>query len=647
MKIKLFLFSAMMAFFVSASAQKSYTIHPVPQEQIAGEGSVNFTSEVNVVAEKGIDEVTRNRLVQVLKDHNLTAVFNKSTKKNMSNILLGVNNSRKTADKAIKKLGLNREVFNLPKYDKHILSLTNQQEQAQLVIVGENTDAVFFGLASLEQMLDRGTNNLPCVTLYDYADIKSRGVIEGYYGVPYSASVTKDLLKFMMRHKMNSYMYGAKSDTYHSKNWKDAYPKTITPEQERLGFLTQEQMRAINKVSRDTKVNFIWAIHPGRAFTGKDEKVIDQIMNKFQMMHELGVRQFAVFVDDIGVPRDLPTIQLTAARLTTLQNRIDKQWNGRSSRPSDRVKGLHFVPQLYAYSWQTPDKVTTFFSALGKTPDKVQVYVTGANVWSTPNVHDLEVIKKDLRRDVAWWWNYPCNDNMDNCIFPNSMYKNFQDMSAIDSNARLPKELTGCISLLSNPMQQGEIAKIPLFSVADYAWNNSGFDNDISWLAAIKAIAPKGMEKQMRLVCQFSSFDDSLKMHRMAEDFELTKDPTMLTLVYQNVNRACHDLSAMKNSPIESERLFYRDMEPWLLKLTDASGLAVSLLSVSTLSDDDPVKIEAKAKGRDALRRLKSDEKYNVTVLEGMGNGIGVKKYNVILSDKVLFPLLEELCKEK
>lgn len=646
MKKKLFLISVMIGFFFSASAQRSYTIYPVPQKQIAVEGSVNFTPEVNVVSEKAVDQVTKNRLVQVLKEHNLNAVFSKSTKKNMSNILLGVNNSRGTADKAVKKAGLDRSVFDLPKYDKHILSLTSQQGQAQLIVVGENTDAVFFGLASFEQMLDRGTDNMPCVTLYDYADIKSRGVIEGYYGVPYSASVTKDLLRFMMRYKMNSYMYGAKSDTYHSKNWQDAYPETITPEQESIGFLTQDQMRDINRVSRDTKVNFIWAIHPGSAFTGKDDKVIDQIMKKFQMMHELGVRQFAVFVDDVGVPKDLPTIRLTAERVTALQNRIDKQWNNRSVPAVDKVKELHFVPQLYAYSWQARENVKTFFNALAKTPEKVQIYITGANVWSVPNVHDLKVIAEDLQRDVAWWWNYPCNDNMDDCIFPNSMYKNFQDMKDVDSNARLPKELTGCISLLSNPMQQGEIAKIPLFSIADYAWNNSGFENAGSWLAATKAVAPKGMEKQLRLICRFLSLDDSVKMFRMVEDFRQTKDPTMLSLVYERVNQACHDLSAMRHSSIESERLLYHDMEPWLLKLTDASEVAVSLLNVSTLSNDDPEKIAAKEKGREILQRLKSEEKYNVTALEGMGNGIEVKKYNVILSNKVLFPLLEELCKK-
>ena len=85
-----------------------------------------------------------------------------------------------------------------------------------MVILGEHTDAAFHALASLDLMLDKGINNLPGVTINDYADMQSRGLVEGYYGYPYSIEVKKDLMHFMKRHKMNTYLYGAKSDPYHS-----------------------------------------------------------------------------------------------------------------------------------------------------------------------------------------------------------------------------------------------------------------------------------------------------------------------------------------------------------------------------------------------------------------------------------------------
>lgn len=51
------------------------------------------------------------------------------------------------------------------------------------------------GLASLEQMLDATTTAMPTVTISDYADLKERGIIEGFYGKPYSCEVRKDLLR--------------------------------------------------------------------------------------------------------------------------------------------------------------------------------------------------------------------------------------------------------------------------------------------------------------------------------------------------------------------------------------------------------------------------------------------------------------------
>ena len=40
----------------------------------------------------------------------------------------------------------------------------------------------------------------------------------------------------------------------------------------------------------------------------------------------------------------------------------------------------------------------------------VNIYITGANVWSVPNNHDLAKVKSWLGRNTSWWWNYLCND---------------------------------------------------------------------------------------------------------------------------------------------------------------------------------------------------------------------------------------------
>ncbi len=642
-KIRNIVAVAFLAACMGASARSVYDIYPVPHEQVAADGTCSFTPTVSVVAEKGIDNATKARLVDVLSDHGLKAEFAKKPAKGNAAIYLGVNGSKGSADKLGKKLALKRDIFSNGKYDRHIISLTSSGGNAQLVILGENTNAVFFGIASLEQMLDRGNGNLPCVTLYDYADIKDRGVIEGYYGMPYSLDVTKDLLKFMMRYKMNSYMYGAKSDAYHSQYWEKPYPTTLDDEQKSMGCFTSNDMKEICKVSAATKVNFIWAIHPGQAFTGKDDNVIDRIMGKFELMHGLGVRQFAVFVDDVGVPTDAPTLALNARRLTDLQNAMDRKWNFQGAEPADTLKPLHFVPQLYAYGWEKPEVRTNFYKALSNTPHKTQVYITGQQVWTVPNNTDLDVVETDFGRGVAWWWNYPCNDNADAWTFPADMYSNFVDMPAIDGKSTMPKNLKNCASLLSNPMQQGEIAKIPLFSVADFAWNNSAFNSVESWNAAVPAAVGKEYAKAVAGIVPFLRVNDSEEFGRLVENYKNNGDASALKQMLSAVAENCEKVSGMKYARQSSQRLFFDDIRPWVLKLGKTAKVISGLLDVAAMDAGSDARKQQYAALAEEAASLKTDPDFSVLALEGMGNGIGKQVYNVQFGSKYITPFVDYL----
>ena len=634
------------AFAFSLAAADAYTIYPIPHAQIAGKAACSLSATTTVIAESGIDQPTKNRLCDVLKQHGIVAEFAAKPSKTNANIYLGVNGSKGDADRLAKKLKLKRDIFANGKFDRHIISLTAQKNgNAQLLILGENTDAVFFALASLEQMLDGGSSNMACVTIYDYADIKDRGVVEGYYGVPYSTAVTEDLLRFMMRYKMNSYMYGAKSDPYHSGYWGKPYPEKLTAEQKSMGCFTAADIKQMCEVSVATKVNFIWAIHPGVAFTGNDDAVIDRIMEKFEAMHGLGVRQFGVFVDDVGVPYDEPTLKLNAKRLTDLQNAIDQKWNFSGAVPADTVKPLHFVPQLYAYGWTKAEGRKNFFSALSNTPAKTQIYITGKAVWSVPNNTDLKIVEEDLGRPVAWWWNYPCNDNADAYTFPVDMYSNFIDMPAIDDDARLPENLEGCASLLCNPMQQGEIAKIPLFSAADYAWNNASFDNKTSWNAALAAAVGKQYAQPLAHILPYLRINDPESMAKLIEDYKTTGNASALKAELTAIIDDCNKVNTLSIEADTAKVLFHADIRPWLLKLRQTASVLNALIDVAAMPAGN-AKAQAYAQAAAEAKSLTYGAEFNVVALEGMAEGIGKQDYNARLANKHLTPFVDYMLKK-
>ena len=617
-----------------------YDIYPQPQQEQSGQGVVSFTPSVTVVCDATVDAATRERAKQVLQEAKLEVVFADAPRQGHSTLYLGVAGSNGVTDRYAQSLQLKRDVLQRKgKYDRHLVYLHNQGGQAEVVILGEHSDATFYGLASLEQILERGTQQLPAVTLFDYADQQSRGLVEGYYGYPYSLSVKKSLMRFMMRLKMNTYMYGAKSDLYHSAKWEEPYPKTLTKTDIEYGRMSQDMVKDLSKTSQATKVNFIWAIHPGNDFVGQPN-VVTRIMKKFSSMYDLGVRQFAIFVDDVDVPTSEADCKTNAEHLTAVQKAIDAKWNKAGSAPEARVRPLHFVPQVYTLSWVGEADRKRFFKALAAVPSDITIYTTGWGVWTVPNSRDLATMHTELGRPVAWWWNYPCNDNADEQIYTSDMYTNFMEMRAVDNNARLQKELKNGLGVVSNPMQQGMVSRIALFSVADYAWNNAKFDNMTSWKKAFKYAFPENtaLREAYQALSPYLRWNDHEDMAKAVEQYKNGNRAAfekLLTHLQQNIEV----VAQCKTSANEDEQLLYKEIEPWVLKLqtmVTAAQQFVEAQKQSSVNDGWASFVQ----GAKNYASLETDKRFDAAALEGLGHDVNVSHRQANCSHKSFFPFL-------
>lgn len=617
-----------------------YDIYPQPQQEQSGQGVVSFTPSVTVVCDATVDAATKARAQQILQEAKLEVVFADAPRQGHSTLYLGVAGSDGVADRYAQSLQLKRDVLQRKgKYDRHLVYLHNQGGQAEVVILGEHSDATFYGLASLEQILERGTQQLPAVTLFDYADQQSRGLVEGYYGYPYSQSVKKSLMRFMMRLKMNTYMYGAKSDLYHSAKWEEPYPKTLTKADIEYGRMSQDMVKDLSKTSQATKVNFIWAIHPGNDFVGQPN-VVTRIMKKFSSMYDLGVRQFAIFVDDVGVPTSEADCKTNADHLTAVQKAIDAKWNKAGSAPEARVRPLHFVPQVYTLSWVGEADRKRFFKALSAVPSDITIYTTGWGVWTVPNSNDLATMNTELGRPVAWWWNYPCNDNADEQIYTSDMYTNFMEMRAVDNNARLQKELKNGLGVVSNPMQQGMVSRIALFSVADYAWNNAKFDNMTSWKKAFKYAFPENtaLREAYQALSPYLRWNDHEDMAKAVEQYKNGNRAAFEKLL-ADLQQNIEVVAQCKTSANEDEQLLYKEIEPWVLKLqtmVTAAQQFVEAQKQSSVNDGWASFVQ----GAKNYASLETDKRFDAAALEGLGNGVSVSHRQANCSHKSLFPFL-------
>lgn len=570
MKRLLYLIIAMV--FITGEVD-AYKIFPVPQKLSEGSTEITLTSKVNVILEPEIHQNVKDFVSDVLADAGMTAVFSRFSTAN-SYIYIGVNGSGGEADAFATTSGVPRDVFTAGnnKYSPYAMQVNTGKAGGAIVILGDAEGSAFYGVATLRQMLG-GKSALKTATIEDYSYLQYRGIVEGYYGKPYSVEQLLSLMEFFKLYKLNTFIYGPKSDPYHSGYWKDDYPVTITEEQRKIkGWLTQDDFRHISEKAKECNVNFVWAIHPamqnGISFASEAamDPGIELIMEKFDKMYKLGIRGFGIFIDDIA---SKPNATMTAYLPAQVQAKLKAKYNTAAATRDDKVSPVFFVPAAYALS----DGTSTLTKLKDIDPDVVVAF-TGSGVWSNVSASDCQTWKNVIGRNPLLWWNNPCNDNLDDHIYTLDMTYRYSAQNA---------PITALGGVASNPMQQGEVSKIFMFGLADYCWNTASFNAKNNWDGFFPEFIPGNetlrdafktfcvnqdpIKEPSSLQTLYNSFKSSYKDHNLPE-------ATTNSLITEagKIYDACTMIdSEWKNGKDEQYALMYEDIHPWNGKLKSMS----------------------------------------------------------------------------
>ena len=328
-------------------------------------------------------------------------------------------------------------------------------DKGEIVIAGSDERGTYYGVQTLAQLLT--LPQLPQVEIADYPDIPFRGVVEGFYGTPWSHEARLRQLDFYGKSKMNVYLYGPKDDPYHSTpNWRKPYPAEEAA-----------QLQELVKKAHDNNVIFYWAIHPGQDIQW-NETDRQNLLNKFESMYQLGVRGFAVFFDDISGEGT------KADKQAELLNFLDEQF----VKAKGDVAPLIMCPTEYNKSWS--NVAGGYLTTLGNklNPD-IQIMWTGDRVIATIDKQSLDFINPLIKRKAYIWWNFPVSDYVRDHLLMGAVYGNSLDIK---------DDMAGFVS---NPMEHAEASKISLYSIADYTWNMEEYDSNRSWKQAIQTLMPQ------------------------------------------------------------------------------------------------------------------------------------------------------------
>lgn len=334
-------------------------------------------------------------------------------------------------------------------------------DEKKISIVGYDERGVFYGIQTLHQIMENSDSDksLPCLTVNDYPDLALRGVVEGFYGTPWSHQVRLSLIDFYGKFKMNTYIYGPKDDPYHScPNWRLPYPKQEADN-------IKELVEACNR----NHVDFVWAIHPGQDIKWNEED-FKNLVGKFDMMYNLGVRSFAIFFDDISGEGTNPEKQVD------LLNRLTTEF----VKAKKDVNPLIICPTDYSKLWANPTPQGSLSIYGQKLDPSVKVFWTGDVVCSDLTKATLDWVNSRIQRPAFFWWNYPVTDYVRNIILQGPVYG--LDTSLTDKDI---------CAFVSNPMEHGEASKLALYGVADYTWNIASYNPMDNWERAFTEISPE------------------------------------------------------------------------------------------------------------------------------------------------------------
>lgn len=546
---------------------KPYTIYPNPHEITYSGQQFEVSDSVNVVYETQVDQYTKNRVEELLTSKELTFTESAEIAADQTNILVGIHQSGETVDSYFKDNQLTDDTI-LSKLDANMVSVQDNV----IAILGKDIDSAFYGVTTVKHIFKQMQNrSIEELNIKDYADVKGRGFIEGYYGEPWSNEDRADLMTFGGDFKMNSYIYAPKDDPKHNGKWRELY----TPDE-------LVKISRLAEAGNASKTRFVYTLHPfmNNAIRFNTEENYQHdlaiIKEKFTQLMDSGVRKFGILADDASVP---PQGAETYVRLMTdLTNWLVEKQADYDGLVTDMI----FCPNDYM-GWGESGQIQT----LRDLPKSVSVIQTGGKVWGEVSNNFTSTFTKNAGRGPYLWINWPCTDNSKQHLIMGG-HETF-----LQPNVN-PENIEG---IVLNPMQQAEPSKIAIFANADYAWNiwDSSEQADQNWNDAFAYVdhannneteasnALKELSKHMinqNMDGRVAKLEESVELAPKLNAFKtalgtepITGQATELITEFETILYAAQTYKENPGNARTRDQIIY-----WLDSAIDTANAAISLL---------------------------------------------------------------------
>lgn len=390
-----------------------------------------------------------------------------------------------------------------------------------------------------------------------------RGIVEGFYGRPWTHAQRLDIVHFIADRGMNTFVYTPKDDPLMRREWRSEYSGE---ELDRLAELV--------RVCASRGVDFVYCVSPGLSIRYSDAADVAALVTKFRSVAPLGVTSFGLLLDDI--PGTLQYDEDLAGWPDLASAHADLSAAVRTGLPAGST--LMVCPTQY-FGRGTEQYITRLGSALDPT---VELFWTGRLICSPSlDTDDAVLFTASTGRPPLYWDNYPVNDVAMTHELHLGPYRGRD--ADLDAHAR---------GVIANGMEYAESSKIAFATIADYLWSPADYDPEASWLVALRDVV--GSDRDLPAFAMFAdtvrssclSLDDAPELVAALERFALLvhlgRDADAAATLHDYADRALDAADHLLGGAVVNRALI-AEAEPWIRSFRVG---AVALQRIAALAAD-------------------------------------------------------------
>jgi hyaluronoglucosaminidase len=452
-----------------------------------------------------------------------------------------------------------------------------------------------YALNALRTWLETDLDELE---LIDGPDFPVRGVVEGFYGKPWTHAQKLKAIEFFADCNMNTYFLAPKDDPLQRFNWRSPFTAEY--------LSSTKELIDLGKIHG---IDFVLCVSPGLSVEYSNEADVDAVVNRFKQLTDLGAKHFGMLWDDIAWEMahdsDNARYASTALAHADFTNRV---WNKLLSY--NEHAQLTVCPMHYAGRGNEP-----YLIDLGRElKSRINLMWTGRSICSEYlDISDAVIFERSALRPALYWDNFPVNDG--------GLQVNLYIGPVRGREKGLHKYSAG---LLSNPMLQFEASQLPISTIGEYLWNTEKYNPEEAWeRALVKLISDQSdrialrrfLRTSMGTIVGGDPAPDLRQVFRAGVTAWRSGDMNKAAEVFKTEGEAIIGNQKYLSNPDFSYPEIITEIKPWLVKY-QAGGetliaLAEILLTCSYDSEkmiivgpsDAPIKLHALAEKLDGIKK--------------------------------------------